>query len=466
MAVPVQTLGQRGGDDAGHLGRTGEHDGGNARIGHQRGTHLHAITRQQLQHIGRNAGFVQDPDGFCGDQRRLFGRFGDDRVAGTQCGRDLAGEDGQREVPRADAQHGTQRPVRIVAELGGYLVAVVAQEVDGLADLGDGVGQRFAGLAYDQTHQHRHAVFHQLGGAQQAGSTVGRLGGLPDRGGCRGRFQGGVDVGRRGFDHVAHHVVMVGRVQHRFGLGRQAGSGRLGGCSGALAFCLCIGLARCAGILAGLVRAAGLLPGTLGRFAAGAGILAGGCGCVRLRQADRCAIARLGQPGFGGAGQQAARQGRQFLLVGQVDAGGVGALAEYLGGVQVHRQRDVVVRRAQRRDAGGFLDGVGDQLVDRQVGVADTVDERRVGAIFQQAADQIGQQRLVRAHRGIHAAWTAQAAFGHGFGDLFVQRFTHAVQALEFVLAGVVVPAGQFVDGGQCLRVVRGEHRIDGVGHF
>ena len=175
------------------------------------------------------------------------------------------------------------------------------------------------------------------------------------------------------------------------------------------------------------------------------------------------AVAGLGQPGLLRAGQQACRQGGQFLLVGQVDARGVGAFAENFGGVQVDRQRDAVVRGAHWRDGSRFLDGVGDQLVDRQRRIADAVDEGGVGAVFQQAPHQVGQQRLVGAHRGVDAARPAQAAFGDGLGDLLVERFAHAVQALELVLARVVVLAGQLVDGGQRLGVVGGKLRVDGV---
>ena len=124
------------------------------------------------------------------------------------------------------------------------------------------------------------------------------------------------------------------------------------------------------------------------------------------------------------------------------------------------------MRGAHRRDGGRFLDRVGDQLVDRQRRIADPVDEGGVGAVFQQAPHQVGQERLVGAHRGVDATRPAQTAFGNGLGDLLVERLAHAVQALEFVLARVVVLAGQLVDGGQRLGVVGGEHRIDGVGHF
>jgi hypothetical protein len=46
---------------------------------------------------------VEQAHGLGGDQRRLLGGLGEHRVAGGQRGGDLAGEDGQREVPGADA---------------------------------------------------------------------------------------------------------------------------------------------------------------------------------------------------------------------------------------------------------------------------------------------------------------------------------------------------------------------------
>jgi hypothetical protein len=73
--------------------------------------------------------------------------------------------------------------------------------------------------------------------------------------------------------------------------------------------------------------------------------------------------------------------------------------------------------------------------------VGDTVDERGVSAVFQQATHQIRQQRFVGADRRVHAAWTVQFAFGNFAYNLLVQRFAHAVQALELVLARVVVVA-------------------------
>ena len=106
-------------------------------------------------------------------------------------------------------------------------------------------------------------------------------------------------------------------------------------------------------------------------------------------------------------------------------------------------------------------DRVGDQLRRSAPRVGDAVDERGVGAVLQQAAHQIGEQRLVRADRRVDAARPRVAP---GADDLVVERLAHAVQALELVLPGVEIRAGHGVDGGQRLRVVGGELREDRVG--
>ena len=75
-----------------------------------------AVAGQELQRLARHAGLVQERHGQRGDQRRLLGRLGDHRIAGGQRRRDLAGEDRQREVPRADAGDHAQRPMRVVRQ--------------------------------------------------------------------------------------------------------------------------------------------------------------------------------------------------------------------------------------------------------------------------------------------------------------------------------------------------------------
>ena len=124
--------------------------------------------------------------------------------------------------------------------------------------------------------------------------------------------------------------------------------------------------------------------------------------------------------------------------------------------------------QARSAFCGGDLlhrgDGIAHQLFQGDGAICNAVDKRGVGAVFQQAAHQVGKQRFVRAHRGINTAGPAQLACGHRAHDLLVQRLAHAVQALELVLPGVVVVPGHVVNGGQGLRVVCGELRVDGLG--
>ncbi|VFT76744.1 Uncharacterised protein [Klebsiella aerogenes] len=153
------------------------------------------------------------------------------------------------------------------------------------------------------------------------------------------------------------------------------------------------------------------------------------------------------------------------MLVRQIETGGVAAAAA----VEIARQRDFRMRQAGLafllRQFFYRADRVGHQLVQRQGIVRDTVDERGIGAVFQQTAHQIRQQRFVGAHRGVDPARPVQFAVGDFAHHLLVQRFAHAVQALELILARVVVLARQLVDSRQGMGVVGGELRVNQVRH-
>ena len=111
-------------------------------------------------------------------------------------------------------------------------------------------------------------------------------------------------------------------------------------------------------------------------------------------------------------------------------------------------------------ERGEFGDRIADQRVDRHVVVGDAVDERRIGAVFEQAADEVGEQFLVAAdrrvdpHRGRRVADPALE-----LGEFVVQPLAHAVEALEFE-RGL---AGQRLDRADGVGVVRGEGRVDAV---
>jgi len=203
-------------DQRGDLGGAGEHHAAHARIGHQRGADGLAAAGQQLQGRGRDAGLVQQAHREGGDQRRLLGGFGEHRVAGRERGGDLAAEDREREVPRADAQHRAERQVAGGIE-ATRLLRVVAQEVDCLAQLGDRVSPRLAGLAHGQRQQGVGLALEQGGGVDERVAARAGRGGSPFGRSGAGGGQGALDVGGRGLDDAADDVGVVGWVAHRLG---------------------------------------------------------------------------------------------------------------------------------------------------------------------------------------------------------------------------------------------------------
>ena len=283
------------------------------------------------------------------DFRGLLGGLGKHGVAGSDGGCDLAHEDGEREIPRADAEHGADRR-RVEGEVGAGARGVVAAEIHGLTKFADGVAKRLAGLVDEQGQQRRAVFFECVGpGFEQPGA-------LGDGGReCR----------------LCHRPVGVGD-----------------GC-----------------VLGGR----------------------------RVRQGDL-----LREHGQGG-------------LVGEIEALGVAPARQQVGG-----QGDAAVAGAG--GGAGAGNGVGHELVEIDGGVDDLVDEGAVGAVFQQAAHEIGEQRLVRADRGVDAAGAA-GDVAAGVDDAVIDRLAHAVQALELVVG---VAADGF-DGGDGERVVGGELGEDRV---
>ena len=89
--------------------------------------------------------------------------FGKDGVSGGKGRSDLAAEDGQREVPRADAGEGAPRRVRQC----GRASRVVAQEIHRLAQFGNGIGKGLARLARQKREDAPGIGLHPVGGAVQ-----------------------------------------------------------------------------------------------------------------------------------------------------------------------------------------------------------------------------------------------------------------------------------------------------------
>src|SRR6185312_10195756 len=116
------------------------------------------------------------------------GRLRDDGVAGGERGRDLSGEDREREIPRRDAREDAaaaqRKQVRFAgrrwqherrAEAPARLRRVIAAEVGGLAHFGDRRASRLARLARKQRNPLRALVLDALRGTIEKGRTlVGR----------------------------------------------------------------------------------------------------------------------------------------------------------------------------------------------------------------------------------------------------------------------------------------------------
>ena len=284
-----------------------------------------------------------------------------------------------------------------VVEVAPHLLRVVAQEVDRLAHFGDGVGAGLAGFAHQQRHQPQDV------GLEPVGAAFEHRGARLGRGRCpRGRGVGGggqrrLHVVDGGVAAMADDVAAIGRVEHR----------------------------------------------------------------MRL-VADRIdAEQRLGRPGRCGVSGERGVERAQLRLAGEIEAERV----HPHGAEQRARQDDRRMRQADRAFRGGELldrsHRVLHQLLERHRVAGDAVDERGVGAVLEQSAHEVGEQRVVGADRRIDPARPAEPAFAHRADHLLVERLAHAVQALELVLSVLVVGTGERVDGGQGVGVVGGELRID-----
>ena len=138
--------------------------------------------------------------------------------------------------------------------------------------------------------------------------------------------------------------------------------------------------------------------------------------------------------------------------IGQVPPLRVAAIGhEEVGGRRDARVRDCVPEAFDHRDR------IAGNLLRCHALVDDLVHERAVGAVLEQASDEVREQVVMRAHRGVDSATGAVRLTYR-----IVQRFTHPVQALELETRGV---AGHVQHRGHRVGVVGRELRIDAIGH-
>ena len=78
-----------------------------------------AIAGHEMQRRSGHANAMQEADRFGGNQRRLLGRFGDGGISRREGRGDLAGEDRQRKIPRADADEHAAPAIGEIVGLAG-----------------------------------------------------------------------------------------------------------------------------------------------------------------------------------------------------------------------------------------------------------------------------------------------------------------------------------------------------------
>ena len=145
---------------------TGKGDPGYTTTGNQLPTDGGAIAGQQLNHTTSKASVQHQLHCPAGNQAGLFCRFGNDGIAGNQCRSDLPKKNGQREVPRADADKNAPPGQLQLIGLAGRAwqmprsrecfpshPGVVTTKVHRLTHLVNGVLNRFACLAMAQGNQ-------------------------------------------------------------------------------------------------------------------------------------------------------------------------------------------------------------------------------------------------------------------------------------------------------------------------
>ena len=125
---------------------------------------------------------------------------------------------------------------------------------------------------------------------------------------------------------------------------------------------------------------------------------------------------------------------------------------------QISRQRDGRMRRASV--FGRLLDGIGGEVFDGRFLVGKLMHEGAVGAVLQEPAHEIGEQRLMRADGRVNPAGPVQVSLAN---HMPVKRLAHAVQALELVIASLEIRPSHVMDGRQRMRVVGCELRENEV---
>ncbi len=92
------------------------------------------------------------------------------------------------------------------------LNCVITQKINRLAHFGDGVWQRFSGLADNEAEQFGHSRLHQIGGARKTGGAFCDGNRSPAGRGERSVFHGCINLRGRCLADLADYIGMIRRI--------------------------------------------------------------------------------------------------------------------------------------------------------------------------------------------------------------------------------------------------------------
>ena len=172
-------------------------------------------------------------------------------------------------------------------------------------------------------------------------------------------------------------------------------------------------------------------------------------------------LARRHRRCFGGCRAQPGNEIAQRVFAREIDARGIHAIRAE----QLARQRNTRVRCADdtfgASDSLDLLHRVAHKAIERRVRIGDSIDERRIRAVLEEPPHEIREQRVMRTDGRVDAARPVELAVVGTADDMLVERLSHAMQTLKLESAPVGAASRHLVHGGQRVRVVRRELRID-----
>ena len=204
----------------------GEHDECHPWVLDERRADVFAGAGEEREHTRRHAGLVEDLDQAQRDTGRLLGGLEHHRVAGDERGSDHPGGYREREVPRRDHRTDSERLVGVRVGFAGdlsepraarqaeCLSSVVLAEVDRLAHVGVGLGDRLPGLEDLQRRQLDPSRAQDRRRPEQDRGSLRPRSSTPRRPCGRGDVDRGVDERAIGPATPAHDAIEATRI-HR-----------------------------------------------------------------------------------------------------------------------------------------------------------------------------------------------------------------------------------------------------------